>query len=259
MVGEVHRGPLTGGVRAQDVLADERLRVAIGRALLADPALLLMDEPLSSLDKARRNEILPYLEAIRTEAGIPILYVSHETSEVARLADTVVLIENGRVSDSGPAAAILARLGLAAGGDPDEAGVILEGRITDVDPAYHTAVIALDDDRIELTGNGFAPGMTVRLRVRAGDVAIANAPHDGLSIRNQLPAIVEEIRRDGAFATVALGFGGQQLLARITAKSADALGLQPGSRVHALLKAVSVEMARIENPRGGLTSASSPR
>ncbi|MFC5585234.1 molybdenum ABC transporter ATP-binding protein [Nitratireductor kimnyeongensis] len=237
----------------------ERQRVAIGRALLADPALLLMDEPLSSLDKARRAEILPYLEAIRTEAGIPILYVSHETSEVARLADTVVLIENGRVADSGPAAAMLARLGLAAGGDPDEAGVILEGCITAIDPAYQTAVIALGNDRIELTGNGFAPGMTVRLRVRAGDVAIANAPHDGLSIRNQLPVTVEKIRREGAFAIIALGFGGQQLLARITAKSADALDLQPGSRVHALLKAVSVEMARIEKPRPALTSGSSPR
>ncbi|WP_292897077.1 molybdenum ABC transporter ATP-binding protein [Nitratireductor sp.] len=224
----------------------ERQRVAIGRALLADPALLLMDEPLSSLDKARRSEILPYLETIRTEAGIPILYVSHETSEVARLADTVVLIENGRVTDSGPTAAILARLGLAAGSDPAEAGVILEGHVTNVDSAYHTAVIALGDDRIELTGNGFAPGMTVRLRVLAGDVAIANAPHDGLSIRNQLAATVDEIRRDGAYAMVALTLGGQRLLARITAKSSDQLALHPGEHVYALLKAVSVEMARLE-------------
>ncbi|WP_295806277.1 molybdenum ABC transporter ATP-binding protein [uncultured Nitratireductor sp.] len=237
----------------------ERQRVAIGRALLADPALLLMDEPLSSLDKARRNEILPYLEAIRTEAGIPILYVSHETSEVARLADTVVLIENGRVSDSGPAATILARLGLSAGTASEDAGVILEGHVTETDPAYHTAIITLDEDRIELTGDGFAVGMTVRLHVRAGDVAIANAPHDGLSIRNQLLATVEEIRRDGAFAMVALALGGQRLLARITAKSSDDLALRPGTRVYALLKAVSVEMARLERPDPRFTPASSPR
>ncbi|WP_048647473.1 molybdenum ABC transporter ATP-binding protein [Nitratireductor soli] len=224
----------------------ERQRVAIGRALLADPALLLMDEPLSSLDKARRAEILPYLEAIRAEAGIPIVYVSHETAEVAQLADTVVLIEAGRVTAVGPAAAMLARLSLAAGSDASEAATLLEGRVIETDPAYHTATIALDGGQLELTGDGFAEGMIVRLRVRAADVAIASVAHDGLSIRNQLPCLVGEVRRDGAFAMVTLHLGEQRLIARITAKSADMLNLAPGRKAYALLKAVSVEMARVE-------------
>ncbi|EKF17017.1 molybdenum ABC transporter ATP-binding protein [Nitratireductor pacificus] len=229
----------------------ERQRVAIGRALLADPALLLMDEPLSSLDKARRGEILPYLEAIRTEAGIPILYVSHETAEVAQLADTVVLVDKGRVAGVGPAAAMLARFSLAAGSDASEAATLIEGRVTGIDPAYHTAVVSLETGRLELTGNGFAEGMVVRLRVRAADVAIASAPHDGLSIRNQLPCTVGALHRDGAFAMVTLHLGEQRLIARITAKSADMLDLAPGREAYALLKAVSVEMARIERQTTG--------
>ncbi|MCR4264980.1 molybdenum ABC transporter ATP-binding protein [Nitratireductor sp. ZSWI3] len=224
----------------------ERQRVAIGRALLADPSLLLMDEPLSSLDKARRREILPYLEAIRTETGIPVLYVSHETAEIARLADTVVVLEDGRVIDSGPAATVLARLSLATGGDTEEAATLIEGRVTAVDPAYQTATVALDGGSIELTGTGFNAGTIVRLRVRATDVAIATQPHDGLSIRNQLSCRIDELRREGAHAMVVLDLGGQRLIARITAKSADALELAPGGRAIALLKAVSVEMARVE-------------
>lgn len=225
----------------------ERQRVAIGRALLSDPALLLMDEPLSSLDRARRAEILPYLEMIRAQTRIPILYVSHETGEVARLADTVVLVDGGRVSAVGAAATVLGAYGFAHGLDESEASALIEGRVVETDADYATATVTVDGGRIELTGQGFPVGSRLRLRVRASDVAIATAPHDGLSIRNQIPCAVEDIRSEGAYAIVALALGGQRLLARITRKSATMLALAPGMRVIALLKAVSVDSARMDN------------
>ncbi|MDN2567281.1 molybdenum ABC transporter ATP-binding protein [Aquibium sp. A9E412] len=219
----------------------ERQRVALGRALLADPALLLMDEPLSSLDRARRSDILPYLEAVRDQARIPIVYVSHETDEVARLADTVVLLQAGRVVAAGPAAELFARVDVSGPAGEAEAGALVAGIVETVDAAYGMARVALSGGAIEIPAAGLAPGRSVRLRVRAGDVALALERQSGLSIRNQLACRVIEIAGGpGPHALVSLALGRQRLLARLTRKSVDELGLAPGRPVVALVKAVSI-------------------
>jgi molybdate transport system ATP-binding protein len=229
----------------------ERQRVAIGRALLSGPAILLMDEPLSSLDQARRLDILPYIEAIRDETRIPIVYVSHEVDEVARLADTVVVLEQGRMLAAGPAAEIFGRLDLGDTLGRQEAGALVEGVVSAVEPEYGVALIDAGGARLELVGEGFSAGEAVRLRIRARDVALAKKAQVGHSIRNQLPCVVEEIvDADPAFVEVALRLGSQRLRSRITRKSADEMGLTPGQAVVALLKAVSVErrVARHRRP-----------
>ena len=224
----------------------ERQRVAIGRALLAAPDILLMDEPLSSLDEERRREILPYLERIANQTRIPVLYVSHDTDEVARLADRVVAVEQGRVRAVGSAAEILGRSLDEAGGPVS----LLDGLVTGLDEHYGTAFVQTAGGPVELSSQDLPVGSRVRLRIRASEIAIAMAPLDGLSIRNQLACVVTGVERRGAFSHVTLAVGEARLVARITGKSADILGLSAGKPVIALIKAVSVERSRLLRPDG---------
>lgn len=225
-------GGLSGG---------EQQRVAIGRALLMDPAALVMDEPLASIDEARRAEILPYLDQLKSELQIPIVYISHTVSEIARLADTVVVLEAGRVVASGSAADILGRLDLPQLGEAEH-GAILTATVHAIDGARGTAELAHAAGRLTLPGVAAAKGTALRLRIHARDVAIAVGEPGRISIRNRLPATIAEIgEASGGGVDIRLDASGSILLARVTEDAVADLGLEPGKPVTALIKAVAVE------------------
>lgn len=224
-------GGLSGG---------ERQRVAIGRALLACPTLLLMDEPLASLDDARKAEIMPYLERLRDDAGIPILYVSHSVAEIARLAATVVVLEEGRVKADGPADAILADPEAATAFGHREAGAVLTAEVV----RHHAdglSELKIDAGPIFLPRTPAQPGARLRVRIHANDVIIARTRPEGLSALNIAPATVVSIRTGaGPGAIVQLAAGRDRFLARITQRSVEALCLAPGEACFAVLKSVAV-------------------
>ncbi len=228
-------GALSGG---------ERQRVALGRAILSAPQLLLMDEPLAALDESRKAEILPYLERLRDEVGLPILYVSHSIAEVARLATTVVVLEAGRVTAAGPVAEVLSDPGTALG--PREAGAILQARIEAQEEEDGLTRLATSAGPLWLPRIEGAPGRSLRLRILAQDVMLALQPQHGISALNQLPCVVEEVRAgDGPGVLVRLRAGDEAILARITRRSARVMELRPGLQLHAVLKAVSVAQENV--------------
>lgn len=220
----------------------ERQRVAIGRALLAKPRLLLMDEPLAALDEARKAEILPYIERLRDEAGIPIVYVSHAVAEVARLADTVVVLEAGRVAAAGPAGAILRRADLVPVHEA-EAGALLEMRIAGHDPQAGLTCLEGPAGRLVVPILAREPGGAVRVRVPARDVLVATAVPVGLSARNVLAGRVAALIPAGTAVMVEIDCNGAILAARLTAASVRDLGLALGSPVHAVIKSVALDPA----------------
>ena len=224
-------GALSGG---------EKQRVAIGRAILSNPRLLLMDEPLAALDEARKAEILPYLERLRDEVRLPILYVSHSVAEVARLATTVILMEAGRVTASGPATELLADPAIAPAMGLREAGSMILARVAGQEEDGLTR-LETGGGPVFLPDVGAAPGGTLRLRILAQDVMLATERPRGISALNVLAATVEEIRLgEGPGAMVRLRLGDEHLLARITRRSVRLLDLRPGTKVFAVLKTVSV-------------------
>ncbi|MFC3229358.1 molybdenum ABC transporter ATP-binding protein [Marinibaculum pumilum] len=219
----------------------ERQRVAIGRALLSQPRLLLMDEPLAALDRAAREEILPFLERLHGSLSLPVLYVSHDMAEVERLADMLVLMSAGRVTASGPLARLQTDPSLPLALQRD-AAVSLEAEVTGHDPAYGLA-------RLEVPGGRFlvpvdappATGRRLRLRIGAGDVSLTLEPARGTTILNVLPARIDAVAQAGPhqmLAVLALGVdgAGARLLARVTRRSWDSLGLAEGMAVHAQVK-----------------------
>lgn len=218
----------------------EKSRIAIGRALLSDPRLLLMDEPLASLDEARKAEILPHVEALRDQLGLPILYVSHSLPEVARLATTIAVIEAGRLHAIGPAADILSDPAIAPHLGLREAGAILTARIAaheeDGLTRLETPVGPLWLPRLQA-----APGGTVRIRIAAQDVILSRKRPEGLSALNILPATVSTLHDgQGPGVLVGLDLAGQGLLARVTRRSAQALDLRAGLALHVVVKSVAV-------------------
>jgi molybdate transport system ATP-binding protein len=223
--------------RPADLSGGEKQRVAIGRALLARPRLLLMDEPLASLDQNLKGEILPYIERLRDEMELPIIYVSHAVEEVARLSDTLVLLDAGKVIATGTVNDVFGRLDLRAYTGAFEASVVLHARIVAHD---ETAGITLVDHPAGQLSVGRLLGVigsTARLRIRARDVALATGEPGNLSIRNRLNATIAEIGvREGQAVEVKLDAGGEPLIARITPAAAEALALKVGQPVVALIK-----------------------
>ncbi|MFM8746453.1 MAG: molybdenum ABC transporter ATP-binding protein [Aestuariivirga sp.] len=219
----------------------EKQRVAIGRALLASPRLLLMDEPLAGLDAARKAEIMPYLERLRDETRIPIVYVSHSVAEVMRLASDIAVLAQGRLAAFGPAAAIAQRLDLIPPGEDDETGAIIDMTVAGHDRRSGLTRLRAAAGDVFVTGFAGPEGAPVRVRIRARDVMLAMEEPQKISALNILRGAVTAIVPAGAHAvTVTLDCGGQALLARITRHSAEALELKPGSAVHGVVKAVSV-------------------
>jgi molybdate transport system ATP-binding protein len=220
----------------------EKQRVAIGRALLASPKLILMDEPLASLDDRRKAEIMPYIERLRDETKVPIVYVSHSVAEVARLATDMVVLDAGRVVAFGPTAQILQRLDLLPEEEQGEGGAILDMRVTGRDPAFGMATLASGLGEIQVAGLEAEVGSHVRLRIRARDVLVATERPHGISALNILPGTVLAVgARDGPFADIRIDCNGQTVTARITRHSASLLGLAPGLPVFAVVKSVTFD------------------
>lgn len=216
----------------------ERQRTAIGRALLSNPQLLIMDEPLAALDQSRKDEIMPWLERLRDEAGLPIIYVSHSVSEVLRLATTIVMLERGHVLHAGRADAVLSDARWAATLGQREAGALITGQIIGRDKDGMTRV-ATQAGSLLLPDVPSDAGKILRLRIFAHEVILAREAPSGLSALNILPAIVTQIQG----GHVQLKLGDELMLAQITPRSVEALDLRPGSPCHAIIKSVSVLQA----------------
>jgi molybdate transport system ATP-binding protein len=228
----------------------ERQRVALGRALLARPRLLLMDEPLAALDAARRAEVLPFLARLRDAAGLPILYVTHALEEVDVLADHLVLLEAGRVVASGPAEALSARTDLPQLAGRRDAGVLLPCTVRRATGGL--TALSFDGGELLTTARPGPEGTRLRIRLRARDIAIATEEPRGLSTRNILPARIAAITpgNEPGEAFLRLAVGPTTLLARVTQDSVEQLQLRPGLPVWALLKAVTFDHRLAALPRG---------
>lgn len=239
--------------RPQGLSGGERQRVAIGRALLSKPRLLLMDEPLASLDEGRKSEIIPYIERLRDSLGLPVLYVSHSLPEVARLATTVVRFKDGHVIAQGRPGEVLA---FSAGDTP--ALSLAEGSVVDHDPRWRLTRLRAFGGLFHVSLLDCPVGSRVRISVRATDVTLSLAHPEGSSALNILPGTVMEIGspEDGV-VSVALDCGGDRLTARVTAYSLDRLGLREGQTVFAMIKTASLDgtFQAPTAPRSGLAGS----
>ena len=230
------------GRRPHDLSGGEKQRVALGRALLANPRLLLMDEPLAGLDQARKDEVLRFIERLRDELTIPIVYVSHAMPEIVRLADTMVLMSEGRVVAVGPRDELTSRRDLRPLTGRYEAGAVLEARVEGQDAAFDLTELSFAGGRLWVPRLDLPRGAELRLRIRARDVVLAHTRPEKTSILNALPCVVRDIRTEaGPQVDLRLDAGGAALWARITRRSLQELGLVPGSEVYALIKAGSID------------------
>ena len=235
----------------------ERQRVALGRALLTQPRLLLLDEPLAALDQRLKADILPYLQTIGRRFGLPTIYVSHAIDEVALLADQMAVMDEGRIIAQGPTAQMMERLDLQPLTGKFEAGVLLEARIVAHDHDFFLTRMDLNGQTLTMPMlDHLAIGDLVRVRIRARDVALATQRPEGLSIRNVLSGRIAEISDEAgtAFSEVLVDAEGARLRARITRQAAVELGLVPGSNVFALVKSVSFDHRGLPVPADGAGS-----
>ena len=230
----LHRMPdqLSGG---------ERQRVAIARAIAMQPQLLLMDEPLASLDAARRQEIFPWLSKLRDELKMPMLYVTHSAEEVARLADHLVVLDQGRVKAQGPVSAVLTQVvnPVVVG---EDAGALIAGRIGQVDAQWHLSRVDFEGGCVWMRDAGLPVGKVVRIRILARDVSLATTEPQNTSIQNQLRGSIQSITPDAhpSQVLVVLRCGAEDVLARVTKRAVDELAMQVGQPVWAQVKSVAL-------------------
>jgi molybdate transport system ATP-binding protein len=219
----------------------ERQRVALGRALLGQPRLLVLDEPLAAIDTARREEVLPYLEVLRDRFRIPMLYVSHQYEEVLRLAAQVVLVDQGQIVATDTPAALSLSTALRSRVGTGGVGTVIETEVVAKDAADGLITVMLGGHPLRLNANVDAIGTHLRLRVLASDVILATECPNGLSVRNALPGRIERLEAEdhGWFLATVL-IGQDRILARITRSAIDDLALTPGLKVWALVKAASL-------------------
>lgn len=223
--------------RPHELSGGERQRVALGRALLAQPRLLLLDEPLAAIDAAHREELLPYLESLRERLAIPVVYVSHQLDEVLRLASELALLEGGRVLAQGAVAEVSLRPEMQRVVPAECIGAVLDGTIERRSGAE--AQLRIGAGTLQVSAPAAPVGTRLRLQVLARDVILATEPVRGLSVRNALPGTVTGIRREPQGVLVEVDVGGARVLSRITVQALEALALTPGLPVWALFKAVS--------------------
>lgn len=225
----------------QSLSGGERQRVAIARALATQPQILLLDEPLASLDIARRNEILPWLERMHCELRIPVLYVTHSMEELTRLADYVVLLDDGRVRVKGAIAEVLSDpiFARAVGG---EAGAVLTGVIREHDRHFHLTQVDLDGASLWVRQRDLSVGARVRIYIHANDVSLSTREPHQSSIQNLLPGVIQAFHDDShpASCLIAVRHHNQCVLARITRKAIAALGLEVGMPVWAQVKSAAL-------------------
>lgn len=225
----------------QELSGGERQRVAIARAIAMQPQLLLMDEPLASLDAARRQEIFPWLTKLRDELKMPMLYVTHSAEEVTRLADHLVVLDQGQVKAQGPVGAVLTQVvnPVVMG---EDAGALIAGHIGAVDAEWHLSRVDFEGGCIWMRDAGLPVGKVVRIRILARDVSLATAEPLNTSIQNQLQGVIQSITPDAhpSQVMVVLKCGTEEVLARVTRRAISELGLQLGMPVWAQVKSVAL-------------------
>jgi molybdate transport system ATP-binding protein len=226
--------------RTHELSGGERQRVAIGRALLTQPRLLLLDEPLAALDAARRDEVLPYLETLRDQLGLPMVYVTHRFDEVLRLATHLVLLGAGAVLAQGSLGAISLHPEMRSIIGPDEVGAIIDGRVLGLDPSGALTRVRVGHGELKLESPGFALGTALRVQLLARDVIVSTRAPQALSVRNSLEGTILKIDDDTGSDLLTIDIGDTAILARITKAATRELGLATGMPVWALVKSVSL-------------------
>lgn len=226
--------------RPNSLSGGERQRVALGRALLAEPRLLLLDEPLASLDQSRREEVLPFLVRLRDHFSLPMIHVSHQFDEVLRLATHLVVMDQGRVAAAGDVGAVSLNPALRGIVGPEAVGAVIEGRVARIDGEDLATVDVGPTSSVRVAALGLAVGHSVRLQLLARDLILAVSEPRGLSVRNHMRGRVVGIVAEGSADLVEIDLEGPRVLSRITSAATRELKLAPGSEVWVLVKAVSV-------------------